>query len=281
MLDKKQSMMTSRHQRIDGYSLEVTDRPMSKPNEYNQLYSLVNNLWQLKVNKRLRSAQECFFPTLCVLCGSTGQPGRELCRDCERDLPIIDISCRQCGAPLPVPGLCGRCQHHPPAFAQTVAVFHYLPPLDDLVKRIKFKGDLHLARLLGELMAERLDASNTLLPDVIMPVPLHARRLRERGFNQALELARPIAKRLSLPLSWRQVIRIRATDPQSDLPAKLRSKNVKGAFALSSAFRARHVAIMDDVMTTGHTVNELALLLRRNGATYISVWVCARAVFWD
>lgn len=255
------------------------DRPMSKPTEYNQLNSHVNHSAPSKVNKRDKNAQECLFPTLCALCGDYGQRGRELCHACEEDLPVIKITCFQCGAPLSMPGLCGRCQQRPPAFAHTVAIFHYLPPLDVLIKRLKFKGDLHLARLLGGLMADRLDVADNILPDVIVPVPLHVRRLRERGFNQALELARPIAERLAVPLDWRHVIRTRATDPQSDLPAKLRSRNVKGAFAVAAGFTAQHVAIVDDVMTTGHTVNELALTLRRMGVANISVWICARAVF--
>jgi len=254
---------------------------MSKSSEYNRLYSSVNYSAPLKVNKSRRNVQEFLFPTLCALCGGYGQRGRELCRGCEADLPLIAVACSQCGAPLPVAGRCGRCQRHPPAYARTVAIYHYRPPLDALVKRLKFNGDLHLARLLGELMAERLVAMNFTVPDVIVPVPLHVRRLRQRGFNQALELARPVAERLAIPLDRHHVIRSRATDPQSDLPAKLRSGNVKGAFAVAADFTAQRVAIVDDVMTTGHTVNELARTLRRTGATDICVWTCARAVFGD
>ena len=252
---------------------------MCKPTEYNQLYSLVNRSRFAKVNKRINSAQVCLFPRLCVLCGAPGQQDRDLCEGCEQDLPQINVACSQCGASLPVPGVCGRCQGHPPAFASTRAVFHYLPPVDVMVKRFKFNNELYLGRLLGGLMAERLDVSDLPLPDVIVPVPLHSRRLRERGFNQALEMARPIAKRLAVPLDWHHVLRSRATDAQSNLPAKLRSHNVKGAFSVAAGFRAKRVAIVDDVMTTGHTVNELALTLQHAGVTNISVWVCARAVF--
>jgi len=252
---------------------------MPKPTEYSQLIPSVNYSDPVRVNKRRNIGQDWLFPTQCALCGDYGQRGRELCRGCERDLPLIEAACRQCGAPLPVPGQCGRCQRRPPAFTRTMAAFHYSSPVDALVKRLKFKGDLHLARLLGSLMADRLDASDTQLPDVIVPVPLHTRRLRERGFNQALELARPIAERMRLPLDWHHVIRSRATVPQSDLAAKLRSSNIKGAFSIAAGFTAQRVAIVDDVMTTGHTVNELALTLHRYGVADISVWLCARAVF--
>ena len=252
---------------------------MPKPTEYSQFIPPVNRFEQVKVNKRRNVVQDWLFPMLCALCGDNSHRGRELCLGCEKDLPLISVACRQCGAPLPVPGLCGRCQRQPPVFARTMAAFHYSSPVDTLIKRLKFKGDLHLARLLGGMMADRLDVPDIPLPDVIVPVPLHVRRLRERGFNQALELARPIAERLRLPLDWQHVIRNRATDPQSDLAAKLRSRNVKGAFSIAAGFTAQRVAIVDDVMTTGHTVNELALTLRRFGVTHISVWLCARAVF--
>lgn len=252
---------------------------MFKATEYSQLVTSVNHSLLQKVNRSRLAARECLFPTLCALCGGYGQPGRELCPACERDLPAIQVACLQCGAPLPVPGLCGRCQRRPPVFAATVAAFHYRPPVDVLVKRFKFKDDLHLARLLGGLMADRLEATDAILPDLIVPVPLHVRRLRQRGFNQALELARPIASRLAITLDRHNVIRTRSTDPQSDLPAGLRSRNVKGAFAVAAELGARHVAVVDDVMTTGHTVNELALTLRRNGVANVSIWVCARAVF--
>ena len=252
---------------------------MSEPTEYSQFISSVNYPAPLEVNKRDNNAQDWLFPTVCALCGGHGQRGRELCQGCEGDLPLIEAGCLQCGVPLPMQGLCGHCQRRPPAFARAVAAFNYLPPVDALIKRLKFKGDLHLAELIGVLMADRLGAPGIPLPDVLVPVPLHSRRLRERGFNQALELARPIARRLGVPLDWRHVIRSRATDPQSDLPAKLRSRNVKGAFSVAAGFTAQRVAIVDDVMTTGHTVNELALTLRRHGVMHVSVWVCARAVF--
>ena len=202
-----------------------------------------------------------------------------MCRGCAGDLPVVEVACLRCGAPLPMVGVCGRCQRRPPAFDRAEAICHYRPPLDALIKRLKFNGDLHLARLLGELMADRLNGSLSMLPDVIVPVPLHIKRLRERGFNQALELARPIARRLGVALDWRHVVRLRATEPQSDLPAKQRSRNIRGAFAVEQGFTAGRVAIVDDVMTTGHTANELAATLRRAGVVDISVWVCARAVF--
>jgi len=270
-------MMMPADQRIDGSSYLATDRPMPKDADYNRLGFSVNRSLLPKVNGWFECAQNWWFPPVCVLCGDDGEERRDLCRGCADDLPFVKVVCVQCGAPLPMPGTCGHCQRRAPAFDRTVAAFHYASPLDALIKRLKFNGELSLARLLGELMAERFGEFETDSPDVIVPVPLHVQRLKERGFNQALELARPIAERLGVPLAWRHVARIRATDPQADLPAKLRYRNIKGAFAVAPGFAARHVAIVDDVMTTGYTVNELAATLRRAGVATVSVWVCARA----
>ena len=252
---------------------------MSKFTDYKRLGTPVNHCVLLRVDGWLESVRDYLLPAVCTLCGSSGVRARDLCPGCAEDLPVDKAACIRCGAPLPIPGICGRCQLHPPAFDRTAAAFPYLAPVDAMIKRLKFNGDLHLARLLGSLMADHLGAAGAVLPEVIVPVPLHRRRLRERGFNQALELARPLARRLGVPLDWRHVVRTRATDPQADLPAKLRSGNVKDAFAVAPGFDAQRVAIVDDVMTTGYTVNELAATLRRAGVADISVWVCARAVF--
>lgn len=252
---------------------------MPKLPEYKQFISPVNPLMASRVNGWAESAHRWLLPSQCCLCGGRSDRDRDICSGCEGDLPVVASACPRCAVLLPVAGVCGQCQRKPPAMDRTVAGFHYLPPVDAMVKRLKFNRDLRMARLLGTLMADRLQRQAMELPEIIVPVPLHRRRLRERGFNQALELARPVARRLRLRLDWRHVTRIRATDPQSDLPAKLRSRNVKGAFAVAAEFTARRVAIVDDVMTTGHTVNELATMLRRQGVEDISVWVCARAVF--
>lgn len=251
---------------------------MSKRPEYNRLAPAVNLPILSLVNRCCGVIQRWLYPPVCVLCGG-GARGLDLCPGCAADLIRIAPACARCALPLPRAGVCGRCLRRPPAFDVALAAFAYRPPLDSLVKRLKFRGDLHLARVLGGLMAEHLAAMAEPLPEVIVPVPLHVSRLRERGFNQALELARPVARRLGLPLELRHVIRVRATDPQTDVPAKLRSRNVRNAFSVLPGWTARRVAIVDDVMTTGHTLNELTRTLRRAGVSEVRVWVCARAVF--
>jgi ComF family protein len=175
-----------------------------------------------------------------------------------------------------VEALCGHCQTQPLAFERCLSPFTYRAPLDHLLLGLKFNGRLAPARLLGELMAQWLATMVDVPPDHILPVPLHATRLRERGFNQAVELARPIAKRFGRPLDLDGVRRVRVTPPQSDLSRKERLKNIKGAFEVSRPLNGQ-VVIVDDVMTTGSTAHELAQTLLAAGAEQVEVWVCARA----
>lgn len=222
-----------------------------------------------------------WLPPVCVLCGDAGAQGRDLCSPCRHDLPWSDFGCARCGLPLSGfaarQALCGQCQTRPPAFERCLAPFRYEPPLDRLLQRLKFQGRLEMARLLGSAMADWLLANAAVsAPDHLIPVPLHAARLRERGFNQALELARPIARRLGVRPDTQSCRRIQATAPQSDLSRKARRKNIKGAFEVVRPVRGE-VVIVDDVMTTGSTAHELAKTLLRAGAERVSVWVCARA----
>jgi len=173
--------------------------------------------------------------------------------------------------------ICGECQNHPPAFDGAQAVFRYASPVDKLIQQLKYHGRLELSRVLGGYLAEHLLTLDDLLPDVVIPVPLHVSRLRERGYNQSLEIARFIARRLHVPLDWESAKRVRPTAPQAELPRDQRRKNVRGAFTTSDVFFGRRVAIVDDVMTSGHTVNALAESLRRSGAHDVRVWVVARA----
>ena len=223
------------------------------------------------------------MPPVCVLCGEVGAHSsigpRDLCLACQQALPWAESQCARCALPLSatvVEALCGRCQAHPPSFESCLSPFRYHAPLDHLLLGLKFNGRLAQARLLGELMAEWLGSVVESPPDQLIPVPLHADRLRERGFNQAVELARPIARHFGLPLNLQGVRRILATPPQSDLSRKQRLKNIRGAFEVVQPISGR-IAIIDDVMTTGSTVDELAKTLLRAGAERVEVWVCARA----
>jgi len=224
------------------------------------------------------------LPPVCILCGAAGARRNhrswDLCLACQQSLPwTMGFQCVRCALPLSATAteaLCGRCQTQPPAFESCLSPFCYQAPLDHLLRGLKFNGGLTQARLLGELMTQWLAAVVEAAPGQIIPVPLHATRLRERGFNQAVELARPIARYFNVPLNHHGVRRIRATPPQSDLSRKERLKNIRGAFEVVQPLSGS-VVIIDDVMTTGSTAHELADTLLNAGAEQVEVWVCARA----
>ncbi len=228
------------------------------------------------LNDCLNLGQGWLFPAACLLCAQSIPLNRDFCAGCARALPYVQNACPGCAAAMTTRGLCGRCQHAPPAYAQTTAVFRYAPPIDGLIQGLKYAGKLTNARVLGELMAAKMKAASP-RPDLIMPVPLHRLRLRERGYNQSLELARLIARRLALPLDYRAIKRVRATSPQTGLSLKERARNVRGAFAVTRSLSGLYIALVDDVMTTGHTVNAVAACLRKAGAARVDVWLTARA----
>ena len=223
--------------------------------------------------------QSWLYPARCTLCGAHGANGLDLCTGCRAELPYIQLACPRCGVPLPGDNaaiLCGQCQKHPPRYMRTLTLCRYASPTDHLIKSLKFQGKLANARLLGELLAAQLATRIEIPPQRIIPVPLHRSRLRERGFNQAVELARPIAAHFGIPIDVSSCVRVRATEAQSTLPANQRQANVHDAFRIRRPIKARHVAILDDVITTGHTVNELARALRSSGVKVVEVWAVAR-----
>lgn len=177
---------------------------------------------------------------------------------------------------IPAPQLCGRCLKIAPGFDETHAPFLYNDSLRYLISQLKFHQNYKHARLLGTLLAQHLIQSVE-LPECIIPVPLHRNRYRERGFNQSIEIARHLAKQLSLPLDLNSCIRNRDTKHQTELPAKQRRKNMQRAFTVTHTLNYQHVAIVDDVMTTGATTSALAKALKEHGISRVEVWVCARA----
>lgn len=221
-----------------------------------------------------------FLPGCCVLCQRRSARRHDLCSDCEHDLPWLGKACTQCAQPLPAThqGACGDCLKTPPVQDASRAVFRYGWPLDSLIQRFKFNGDHAAGRTLGELFANGIDAKATPLPHCLLPVPLHSRRLRERGFNQSTILAEGVGIRLGIDVRNDIVERVRETAVQSGMNAVARRRNVRNAFALCTEYLPGHIAILDDVVTTGSTSAEIATLLRRAGVERIEVWALARAV---
>ncbi len=218
------------------------------------------------------------YPPTCLGCGAPGHGGVDLCAGCRADLPWIQRGCERCGVPLPAAAvtLCGACQQRPPPVDRAVVPLVYAPPVDGWIAALKFRAQLTVAPLLAALLAERLVGLS--LPQRIVPVPLHPRRLRERGFNQSVEIGRPLARWLGVELDGAGARRVRATPDQVGADARTRRRNVRGAFAVTGDLRGMHVAILDDVITTGATSAELARSLRRAGAARVEVWAVARTV---
>ena len=205
-----------------------------------------------------------------------------LCHPCMRTLGNNDASrCLTCGLGFNAsPGasaVCGQCLRDPPAFDDTTVVTDYAAPIDALVQDLKFRARLPLARMFGHLLIHAASPSLQ-QADVLLPVPLSQHRLEQRGFNQALEIARPLARAWKMPLSLGGCVRTKDTSPQAELPLSARRVNMRGAFAVRDrkAIENRHVLVIDDVMTTGHTLRELAACLKRHGAARVSNLVLAR-----
>lgn len=225
-------------------------------------------------------------PPRCLVCREPGAAGRDLCAACAAALPWNRHACRLCALPLPsvpAPGdaaraapVCGACLRRPSPTAAVHAAFVYAFPVDRLLPRFKFHQDLAAGRLLVQHMATAFAALPR--PDALLPIPLHRSRLRARGYDQALELARPLGRMLGLPVIDGAVQRRRATAPQSRLDARQRQYNLRGAFArVAGVALPAHVALVDDVMTTGATLHAAATVLRRAGVARVEAWVCARA----
>jgi ComF family protein len=214
------------------------------------------------------------FGGSCFLCRGTAR--RLLCAACESDLPRLAMPlCPRCALPSPGALLCGRCLSESPAYDATRAALAYDFPADALIHALKFRGELALAPLLAGWLADKLDAERV---DCVVPVPLSARRLRQRGYNQAAEIARHLRKdALELALCERT----RDSPPQIELPYAERQRNVRGAFRCTRALIGARVAVVDDVMTTGATLHEIARTLKGAGATHVVNWVVARTLSHD
>jgi ComF family protein len=209
------------------------------------------------------------FGGSCFLC--RGAARTLLCGRCDADLPrLARPLCPRCALASPRGELCGRCLAEPPHYDATVAALAYQFPADALVQALKFRGELAIAPLLGGFLKEKIRPE---LIDLVIPVPLSTERLRHRGYNQAAEIARHVrADKLELALCVRE----RDAPPQAGLPLAERRRNVRRAFSCRRALEGATVAVVDDVMTTGATLDEVAAALKRAGAARVLNWVVAR-----
>ena len=226
-----------------------------------------------------------FFPPIGILCHSPSDTVNDICQACLNELPILPQSCPQCAKTLPEGTTstlsCGQCLKFPPPFDATYALFSYEPPITKMIMGLKFSEKLVNARVLGALMADAVLSRwyvDKRLPHLIMPVPLHPKRLQERGFNQALEIGRTLTKRLDLPMDKHGCSRIKHTSPQATLAKNSRNQNMKNAFQVHRDYTNQHIALLDDVTTTGQTLTELSKALKKAGAAHIDIWCCAKTL---
>jgi len=220
------------------------------------------------------------WPISCVLCGAGARPGvSRFCEPCEASLPRLDDErCEICALPLTSGRVCGACLADPPAYDAVCVPYAYAFPIDALIHAYKYGGDLSLAPVLARVLLMSVRTSVRTHPDVLIPMPLARARLRERGFNQAHEIARHLGRALRIAVVSNALRKVSETPPQAALPWKARARNVRGAFVCDADLTGRHVAIVDDVMTTGATLNEVARSLKRAGAVRVSGWVVARTL---
>lgn len=229
----------------------------------------------------VRQLLHTILPTVCLICKKRLHQTLALCEPCYQHLPKNKHGCLRCAIPIPDRSghsVCGRCLTQPPSFMRVFALLAYQEPVHRIIHQLKFGNQLYIAKTLGLKMAEHLPEiyHSQPLPEAIIPVPLHPKRLQQRGYNQALEIAKPIAEHLRIPLLRHVCLRLRHTDPQATLKVKSRERNVHNAFSVTHSL-PETLAVVDDVVTTGATVNELTCALLRAGAKRVDVWCAARS----
>jgi ComF family protein len=231
-----------------------------------------------------KRALAALLPQDCVMCGAAESPTASaqdhsslLCDACRADLPWLPRPCCPvCALPTAGAAVCGRCIANPPHFDATRAALAYRYPIEPLMQFYKYRGGVAVGALLGKLLGAAVSTAGPI--DFIAFVPLSAARLAERGFNQALEIARPLSKSLATALRTDVCVRVRHTGAQAALPYAERRKNVRGAFACLEDLSGLRIAVVDDVMTTGATLDEIAKTLKKRGAIHVENWVVARAL---
>lgn len=219
------------------------------------------------------------IPNRCVVCHLSATR-HNLCACCLADLPHLLDCCALCACPFNTAhhSICGPCLVSPPPWHRMISALCYATPVNVLLPRLKYQGDLMIARALAQVMTERIAARLDSPPDAIVPLPLHWRRQWQRGFNQSHELARFVGNALAIPLNTRLCRRIKPTREQASLDHRRRRANVRNAFHVCKAVGGLRLAVVDDVLTTGATMASLCHALLNAGALNVEVWTCARVL---
>lgn len=216
------------------------------------------------------------FPIPCLLCGLPAHQ-YSLCQACIAELPLVGPACTRCAIPVKNAQICGRCLQSPPYQDLSFSLYRYEGSIRRCITAFKYKKQLHLSALFARQMANQISSRES-LPECIVPIPLHPKRIRQRGYNQAAEVAKTLAFALNIDYRPELLHRVRLTRSQSDLPFKERQKNMRNAFVCGEQNLPRHIAILDDVMTSGYTAAEAAKVFKGQGVEIIEVWTIARTI---
>jgi len=232
------------------------------------------------LNNFAKTSFNWLFPKKCINCQQlNAQDHHPCCEKCYPLLPFQAHACQQCGQCLAANhDFCGRCIESPPAYDACFCPFEYQPPISDQIQHFKYHQKPELAKSLAQLMAVEINNHQIERPDILIPVPLHISRLRERGYNQSQLLSKSLGQLLDIPSDHQLIEKNKKTPPQAQLSLKERTKNIKRCFKIKKTFPMKTVAIVDDVVTTGTTVNEIAKILKKNGVDYVQVWGIAHTV---
>lgn len=227
---------------------------------------------------RINIPQLLNIPAVCVLCKHYHSSRDSLCTQCMQQLKPLPCGCLRCALPLPLDqaGLCGQCIQKYPAIDQVICAYEYQHPLRFLIHAFKYRQALNLTHLMAQLMMHA-QSSITHAPQCLVPMPLHPKKIRMRGFNQSQVLARSLGKMMNVPVRTRMCSKVKVTAPQAQLSAEERQKNVLGAFKVKSNSPA-HITLIDDLLTTGNTANELAKTFKAAGVERVDLWCIARTV---
>ncbi len=227
------------------------------------------------ITQRLR------LPSICSLCNQFHNSPLAVCSFCIEYIQPLGAACHHCASPLPDDGylICGQCIKSPPHFDQAIIAYTFDEPLRSLLHQFKYHNGLYLSSFLTHLMLNAFK-KNPELPQCLIPVPMHSQRIKQRGFNQAAILANNLARTLNLPIDLTSCTKQINTAPQASLDGEQRKKNLHKAF-YSAPLNYDHVALVDDLLTTGSTANELALTLKKAGVKRVDIWCCARTINKD
>ena len=222
----------------------------------------------------MKGVIDFIIPNHCILCARHSERG--FCHPCRELLPWIEVGCDRCGKALAAPGICGQCQNSRISFDRTITPFHYQSPVSEHILRLKYQRRLCNVAALADMLALAIVKSSDTLPDALIPMPLHPKKLRQRGFNQAAQLARHLGKRLNIPVDQHIVRRVKNTASQTTLDLAARHKNVRGAFAVTVDGKYQSIAVVDDVITSGATMHAVCAALRKHRYNYITAWAVAK-----